>query len=360
MKDEVNAILEVKKRDRKAESKNKAKKEKKRPEGVNREVFSLTNGIPPVMGTQEASAIVKGKKRALNWKVDKWILHSFENPARNDNLKLTHWHKDKNKNEIYSFAKINQKISLVKFDDNEYERLLKDLNDDWTKEETEYLWKLCEQFDLRFIVIHDRYDKKYQRTVEDLKDRYYSCSKKILEDKKELEHPIVKKPYNYDYEVKRKFYLEKLYMRTKQQNEKEKHIVEYIKKLDQKMKKLEKEEKNLEKILNEDKQGNLLRKQEEADPKKPEKKESVAGAYLRSQRILAQVPVSDKSQKQMELILNEMEIYPNQLKPTKKVLEFFDEIKKEILKMLALHKHIKKRKEEIRILNDKLKDNEDF
>lgn len=167
---------------------------------------------------------------------------------------------------------------------------------------------------------------KYQRTVEELKDRYYSCSKKILEDKGEVEHSIVKKPYDYDYEVKRKYYLEKLYMRTKQQNEKEKHIIDYIKKLDVKRKKFEKEEKNLDKILNEDKTGNLLRKQED-DPKKTEKKGSIAGAYLRSQKILAQVPVSEKSQNQMDIILAEMEVVPNVLKATEKVLEVYDDIK---------------------------------
>lgn len=39
----------------------------------------------------------------------------------------------------------------------------------WTYEETVYLWELCNAFDLRFIVIYDRYDTKYQRTIEDLK-----------------------------------------------------------------------------------------------------------------------------------------------------------------------------------------------
>lgn len=48
-------------------------------------------------------------------------------------------------------------------------------SDEWTKEETDHLFDLCKRFDLRFIVIQDRYDKeKYKsRDVEDLKDRYY-------------------------------------------------------------------------------------------------------------------------------------------------------------------------------------------
>lgn len=149
-------------------------------------------------------------------------------------------------------------------------------------------------------------------------------------------------------------------MRSKQQNEKEKHIVDYIKKLDQKIKKLEKEEKNLDKILNEDKSGNLLRKQEEDEAKKGEKKEHFAGAYLRSQRLLAPILVSEKVQQQIDIIMGELEIIPTSLTPTDKTLEMYDEIRKEILKMLSLHKHIKKRKEEIAILNTRLVDLKDF
>lgn len=42
----------------------------------------------------------------------------------------------------------------------------------WTKEETDELFDLCERFDLRFILIADRFPSS--RTVEELKDRYYS------------------------------------------------------------------------------------------------------------------------------------------------------------------------------------------
>jgi hypothetical protein len=148
-------------------------------------------------------------------------------------------------------------------------------------------------------------------------------------------------------------------MRSKQQNEKEKHIIDYIKKLDQKIKKLDKEEKNLDRILNEDKTGDLLRRKEDPDGKK-EKKENIAGAYLRSQRMLAPIPVSEKVQQQIDIILGELEIIPTALKPTEKVIEVYDDIRKEVLKMLSLHKHIKKRKEEIAMLDTKLKDLNDF
>lgn len=179
MSADVKAILELNKREKKAKDKNSKKEEKKKPEGVNREVFSLTNGVPPLMGTVDAVSTLKGKKRALNRKVDKWVWSKFDNPARTDKLKLSHWQKAKNLDEPYPFAKINHKIKLVTFDDNEYNTLLKGLNKSWSKEETLYLWDLCELYDLKFIVIHDRYDKKYQRTIEELKDRYYTIAKKL-------------------------------------------------------------------------------------------------------------------------------------------------------------------------------------
>ncbi|KAL7603183.1 hypothetical protein Lser_V15G16737 [Lactuca serriola] len=48
----------------------------------------------------------------------------------------------------------------------------------WTKEETDELFDLCERFDLRFSVIADRFSSS--RTMEELKNRYYSVSRTIL------------------------------------------------------------------------------------------------------------------------------------------------------------------------------------
>ncbi|KVH95939.1 glucose-6-phosphate dehydrogenase [Cynara cardunculus var. scolymus] len=48
----------------------------------------------------------------------------------------------------------------------------------WTKEETDQLFDLCERFDLRFVVIADRFS--LSRSVEELKNCYYSVSRAIL------------------------------------------------------------------------------------------------------------------------------------------------------------------------------------
>jgi len=45
-----------------------------------------------------------------------------------------------------------------RYDDEEYETLIKPVSGDWSREETDYLLDLCERFDLRFIVIADKYE----------------------------------------------------------------------------------------------------------------------------------------------------------------------------------------------------------
>ena len=52
----------------------------------------------------------------------------------------------------------------------------------WTRAETDHLLELCSRFDIRFPVIHDRWDRnlfKTARTIEDLKGRYYGLCEKL-------------------------------------------------------------------------------------------------------------------------------------------------------------------------------------
>ncbi len=117
-------------------------------------------------------------------------------------------------------------IQLLKYNDEEYEHLINPDSKDWSRHETDYLMDLCERFDLRFIVIHDRYDVRAQphrgpqghrvrlprrghgkqsslsswwcaswrcaqyvppqgataptRSLDDLKERYYSIARRLL------------------------------------------------------------------------------------------------------------------------------------------------------------------------------------
>ena len=98
-------------------------------------------------------------------------------------------------------------------------------------------------------------DKKphfHERTVDEIKDRYYTVAKALLELRGQTDHPVVKKPFNFEQEVKRKINTEKLLMRTKEQHEREKLLVNELKKVEQRIKKEEKEEKNFRKLIYDD------------------------------------------------------------------------------------------------------------
>lgn len=59
------------------------------------------------------------------------------------------------------------------YTDEEYEQWL--CNDRWTREATDELLDSARRYDLRFVVMQDRWnnDKFDKRSVEDLKERYY-------------------------------------------------------------------------------------------------------------------------------------------------------------------------------------------
>lgn len=64
-------------------------------------------------------------------------------------------------------------MDVPTYTDNQYNQHLK--SDDWSREETDHLMDLARRFDLRFIIMADRYDapRFTKRSVEDIKDRYY-------------------------------------------------------------------------------------------------------------------------------------------------------------------------------------------
>lgn len=302
--------------------------------------------------TQSLSALVK-KERSFKKQVDKWVWHGFGNSARNDKLVLHHWTKQQETDEPYMFARFNKKVEVIRYTEEEYkqadEMLSKRacgtaLGTDWSKGETDHLFDLCEQFSLRFIVIADRFgmniqqsekkrdmkalEKKgyHERTVDELKDRYYSIAKAILEIREQVDHPIVKKPFSYEQEVKRKVNNEKLFMRTKEQHEKEKVILGELKKLDQRIKKEEKDEKNFRKLIYQDQAftippqvGSLPQSLADGaqDDAMGGRRDRGSGVFLRSQVLLAPLPTKKENlQKKFEVILEGIDLNPQYLVPT--------------------------------------------
>lgn len=58
----------------------------------------------------------------------------------------------------YSFAKYNTTTNVYSYSSDEYLSHLRDESGNWSREETDYLFNLCHEYDLRWFVIKDRWD----------------------------------------------------------------------------------------------------------------------------------------------------------------------------------------------------------
>lgn len=152
-------------------------------------------------------------------------------------------------------AKWNVRIDRPRYSAEEYDTHLK--NADWSKEETDYLVDLAIEFDLRWVVIIDRYDFRPQpksepsedamaidtptphpkpRTMEDLKSRYYAVAAKCMALRTPLssmnptefeEHEKMTK-FDPRKETVRKQYVEKLFLRTPEEAHEEELLLKEL------------------------------------------------------------------------------------------------------------------------------------
>lgn len=153
-------------------------------------------------------------------------------------------------------AKWNVKIDRPRCSAEEYDTHLK--NGDWSKEETDYLVDLAIEFDLRWVVIIDRYDFRPEpkssepsedamaidaltpqpkpRTMEDLKSRYYAVAAKCMALRTPLssmnptefeEHEKMTK-FDPKKEAVRKQYVEKLFLRTPEEAHEEELLLKEL------------------------------------------------------------------------------------------------------------------------------------
>ncbi|KAI9202857.1 uncharacterized protein BJ171DRAFT_512327 [Polychytrium aggregatum] len=150
----------------------------------------------------------------------KWLWKPFVVPSRTDGLVLSHWEKstgdDSEKPPDFTF----RDFGIVQYTDEEYRTHLED--PDWTKEETDYLFGLCKTYDLRWFVIHDRYEfPGKMRTMEELKDRIFVINNKLGSLK------LIPQNYKFDKnkEVERKKNLRTLLGRSREQMMEEAYLV---------------------------------------------------------------------------------------------------------------------------------------
>ncbi|KAG6243237.1 swr complex subunit [Claviceps purpurea] len=196
--------------------------------GLAREVLNL-GGDNPIAIVPKTTQFKK-RRFASRKPAAKWELLPFRNSGRDDqSLVLRHWRRKDLKDgegaagtgdqgqpqppgpgelEDSIFAKFNVKIEVPQYTNDQYAMSLQ--NEDWTREETDYLMDMASQFDLRWTVIWDRYDwtpsatngemdvdgdeskavvpTSRSRSLEDLKARYYEVAAKMM---------VIQKPLQY-------------------------------------------------------------------------------------------------------------------------------------------------------------------
>ncbi|KAI0223221.1 swr complex subunit [Massospora cicadina] len=191
--------------------------------------YSLVRGLPPIHLNNPEKQFYPGKVRS------RWVWHGFQPAVRSDQLKLFRW-KNVTRPEAAPDETLEHHVRLKfpGFTDEVYAKYLED--QDWSLEETRHLFELCQSFDLRFLVVHDRFlPFKKKRTLEDLKARFYQVVNALAEIQKldnqeaQLSFPTIN--FDKEKEVARKRHLESLYMRSRDAIDEEEGLVVMIRRL---------------------------------------------------------------------------------------------------------------------------------
>ncbi|KAJ1798698.1 swr complex subunit [Coemansia sp. RSA 2399] len=223
-----------------------AAKTKHKAPGMSRELSSLyleNQTIPVALDQFQA-------KPKFETRAERWAWRGFKSSARGDSLALFHWAKANEAYADYFYARYNARTKPYQYTDEEYEKCIEPLDKGWSRVETDYLLHLCCQYDLRFMVIHDRYYSHSDcpstgmvpgRALEDLKERYYAICRALIqhragEDSRDpddlplqatnkLADDLALLRFDKAKEQERKQYLEALFKRTKEEVEEEELLI---------------------------------------------------------------------------------------------------------------------------------------
>lgn len=213
------------------------KLEARKLDGMQRELYSLIgeNSAPVVVAPDSKFKTKPGfKQKAASWK----LVEVHPKPG----LVLHHWARAAlvtGNVDVDRFARFNTPFEIINWEDSDYESFE---SEDWSLQETRYLFDLIETFELRWFVIADRYNYPGKtRSLEDLKERYYEVCTKIMQRttiSKEIdagpqnEQLIAAMRYPKEHEIKRKSHLEQLLARTPKEVAEEEALVLESRKLE--------------------------------------------------------------------------------------------------------------------------------
>ncbi|XP_055917802.1 DNA methyltransferase 1-associated protein 1 [Eupeodes corollae] len=351
-------------------------KTSKRPEGMHREVFALlyndNKDAPPLLPTDTALGIGSGYKQAkarLGMRqVRKWEWAPFSNPARTDGAVFHHWKRQSDDAREYPFAKFNKQLQIPVYTVSEYNTHLRSQPNKWTKAQTDHLFELAKRFDLRFIIMADRWDHVSfgMKTVEDLKERYYEVVGLLTKAKGTNSD---KKAYVFDaeHERKRKEQLKKLFERTTKQVEEEQMLLNELKKIEARKKERERKTQDLQKLISQADQQSETALADKATKKhekklykkkihhqpRPSKVDSVvnaieiggsgikfadlrgSGVSLRSQKMKLPANIGQRKVKALETAIQEFKVDPSP-PPTEDICNSFNELRSDMVLLCEL------------------------
>lgn len=214
-------------------------------------------------GGSGAAGPLRPKFKRKDRKPQAWKWQQFTYPARSDGLRLSHWapasasHQEgeEDSEPSYPFAAFNTTSGIYTYSNDEYAQHLKE--DDWTKDDTDHLIDLCQSYDLRFVVIADRWSPPSgrSRTIEDLKARYYAICRRLIRSRISVEDMDSRQQllatYSFDKprEVERKRLVNKLFTRTPAQLAEEEALYVEARRLEQNEARFASERENLMKLL---------------------------------------------------------------------------------------------------------------
>nr|XP_018259826.1 SWR1-complex protein 4 [Kwoniella dejecticola CBS 10117]OBR81984.1 SWR1-complex protein 4 [Kwoniella dejecticola CBS 10117] len=223
----------------------------RKPDGISRELYALIGDNAPSLAEAQASiAAVKYRERpSLKTKKVNWAWTSFTPAARADSpARLSHWARITDADPAASVAYFGQfnlhGPSIMEYSQFEYDQHLND--PDWTPHETAYLFDLLKTYDLRFVVVADRYSYRGQtgngaerrRSVEDIKDRYYTICRRLIRtrtatDPQAQQQLIHAFGFDKARETKRKQYASELFHLTAAEIAEEEALYIEIKRMEQ-------------------------------------------------------------------------------------------------------------------------------
>ncbi|CAN8004161.1 unnamed protein product [Ixodes hexagonus] len=332
----------------------------KRPEGMHRELYALlfsdARDNPPLLPTDSSQGYKRNKAKLGIRRVRPWRWMPFANPGRKDGVMLSHWRRVADEGKEYPFSKFNKQVHVPTYSDAEYQQHL--TCNKWTRAETDYLLEMCRQYDLRFLVVRDRWDTSRfsLRSIEDLKERYYSLCNALARARAPPGQELKLRAFDADHERRRKEQLLKLYDRTSEQASQQTLLGE-LRKIELRKKEREKKTQDLQKLITAADNSAEARRVERKGPKKklsvqksnrsgietgmvesagirfPDFK--ACGVSLRSHRMKLPASVGQKKTKAIEQLLQELGVELNPT-PGEEVCQHFNELRSDMVLLYEL------------------------